>query len=136
MSCLGKCKRYLRRRPHPSTLALHMVMHDYKQIIPPLINSILLSLSCFFFFLLSLTLPMFLLLAFPFPILHYPPLSLLLFLPLGAAKLYAYWIVINYREAYGIFAVNGLLFNHESPRRGQCVLRRVIGCGKGWSELF
>ena len=36
----------------------------------------------------------------------------------GAAKLYAYWIVINYREAYGIFACNGLLFNHESPRRG------------------
>ena len=36
----------------------------------------------------------------------------------GAAKLYAYWIVINYREAYGIYACNGVLFNHESPRRG------------------
>ena len=37
---------------------------------------------------------------------------------IGAAKLYAYWIVNNYREAYGMFAVNGVLFNHESPRRG------------------
>ena len=38
--------------------------------------------------------------------------------PYGVAKLYAYWITINYREAYGIFACNGILFNHESPRRG------------------
>jgi GDPmannose 4,6-dehydratase len=38
--------------------------------------------------------------------------------PYGVAKLYAYWIVVNYREAYGMFAVNGILFNHESPRRG------------------
>lgn len=37
---------------------------------------------------------------------------------LGAAKLYAYWIVVNFREAYNLFAVNGILFNHESPRRG------------------
>ena len=36
----------------------------------------------------------------------------------AAAKLYAYWITINYREAYNMFAVNGILFNHESPRRG------------------
>lgn len=36
----------------------------------------------------------------------------------GAAKLYAYWIVVNFREAYNMFAVNGILFNHESPRRG------------------
>ena len=39
--------------------------------------------------------------------------------PYGVAKLYAYWIVVNYREAYGIFACNGILFNHESPRRGE-----------------
>ncbi|CAF4367202.1 unnamed protein product, partial [Rotaria magnacalcarata] len=38
--------------------------------------------------------------------------------PYAAAKLYAYWITINYREAYNMFAVNGILFNHESPRRG------------------
>lgn len=38
--------------------------------------------------------------------------------PIGVAKLYAYWIVVNYREAYGMFACNGVLFNHESPRRG------------------
>ena len=38
--------------------------------------------------------------------------------PYGAAKLYAHWITVNYREAYGIFACNGILFNHESPRRG------------------
>jgi len=37
----------------------------------------------------------------------------------GAAKLYAYWIVLNYREAYNLYACNGILFNHESPRRGQ-----------------
>lgn len=36
----------------------------------------------------------------------------------AAAKLYSYWIVINYREAYNMFACNGILFNHESPRRG------------------
>ena len=42
-----------------------------------------------------------------------------LFARAGAAKLYAYWIVVNYREAYDIFAVNGILFNHESPRRGK-----------------
>ena len=39
--------------------------------------------------------------------------------PYGVAKLYAYWITINYREAYGIYACNGILFNHESPRRGE-----------------
>jgi len=38
---------------------------------------------------------------------------------LGAAKLYAYWIVLNYREAYNMYACNGILFNHESERRGQ-----------------
>lgn len=46
--------------------------------------------------------------------------------PYGAAKLYAYWIVINYREAYDIFAVNGLLFNHESPRRGETFVTRKV----------
>ena len=44
----------------------------------------------------------------------------------GAAKLYAYWIVVNYREAYDIFACNGLLFNHESPRRGTCINIRLM----------
>ena len=39
--------------------------------------------------------------------------------PYGVAKLYAYWIVVNYREAYGMYACNGILFNHESPRRGE-----------------
>ena len=39
--------------------------------------------------------------------------------PYGVAKLYAYWITVNYREAYGMYACNGLLFNHESPRRGE-----------------
>tara|TARA_B100000767_G_scaffold275781_1_gene315529 strand:- start:18340 stop:19464 length:1125 start_codon:yes stop_codon:yes gene_type:complete len=46
--------------------------------------------------------------------------------PYGVAKLYAYWIVINYREAYGIFACNGILFNHESPRRGETFVTRKI----------
>ncbi|GFO46686.1 GDP-mannose-4,6-dehydratase [Plakobranchus ocellatus] len=42
--------------------------------------------------------------------------------PYGVAKLYAFWMVINYREAYSIFACNGILFNHESPRRGESLL--------------
>jgi GDPmannose 4,6-dehydratase len=46
--------------------------------------------------------------------------------PYGAAKLYAYWITRNYREAYGLFAVNGILFNHESPRRGETFVTRKI----------
>ena len=46
--------------------------------------------------------------------------------PYGIAKLYAYWITINYREAYGIYACNGILFNHESPRRGETFITRKI----------
>lgn len=46
--------------------------------------------------------------------------------PYGCAKLYAYWIVINYREAYGMHASNGILFNHESPRRGETFVTRKI----------
>ncbi|MGE2689156.1 GDP-mannose 4,6-dehydratase [Mycolicibacterium pulveris] len=46
--------------------------------------------------------------------------------PYGAAKLYSFWITKNYREAYGIFAVNGILFNHESPRRGETFVTRKI----------
>jgi GDPmannose 4,6-dehydratase len=46
--------------------------------------------------------------------------------PYAAAKLYAYWITINYREAYGMFACNGILFNHESPMRGETFVTRKI----------
>jgi GDPmannose 4,6-dehydratase len=46
--------------------------------------------------------------------------------PYGAAKLYAYWITVNYRESYGIFACNGILFNHESPRRGETFVTKKI----------
>lgn len=46
--------------------------------------------------------------------------------PYGVAKLYAYWIVVNYREAYGLYACNGILFNHESPRRGETFVSRKI----------
>ncbi|MGK7295913.1 MAG: GDP-mannose 4,6-dehydratase, partial [Candidatus Wenzhouxiangella sp. M2_3B_020] len=46
--------------------------------------------------------------------------------PYAAAKLYAYWICKNYREAYDIYAVNGILFNHESPRRGETFVTRKI----------
>jgi GDPmannose 4,6-dehydratase len=46
--------------------------------------------------------------------------------PYAAAKLYAYWITVNYREAYGMFACNGILFNHESPRRGETFVTRKI----------
>ena len=46
--------------------------------------------------------------------------------PYGVAKLYAFWITVNYREAYGIFACNGILFNHESPKRGETFVTRKI----------
>lgn len=46
--------------------------------------------------------------------------------PYGVAKLYAFWMTVNYREAYGMFAVNGILFNHESPRRGETFVTRKI----------
>lgn len=49
--------------------------------------------------------------------------------PYGVAKLYAYWIAVNYREAYGIYACNGILFNHESPRRGETFVTRKITRG-------
>ena len=49
--------------------------------------------------------------------------------PYAIAKLYAYWITINYREAYGMYACNGILFNHESPRRGETFVTRKITRG-------
>ncbi|MFZ2099056.1 MAG: GDP-mannose 4,6-dehydratase, partial [Oricola sp.] len=49
--------------------------------------------------------------------------------PYGVAKLYAYWITVNYREAYGLFACNGILFNHESPLRGETFVTRKITRG-------
>lgn len=49
--------------------------------------------------------------------------------PYGVAKLYAYWITVNYREAYGMFACNGILFNHESPLRGETFVTRKITSG-------
>jgi GDPmannose 4,6-dehydratase len=49
--------------------------------------------------------------------------------PYGVAKLYGYWITINYRESYGIYACNGILFNHESPRRGETFVTRKITKG-------
>ncbi len=61
--------------------------------------------------------------------------------PYGVAKLYAYWITINYRESYGMFACNGILFNHESPRRGETFVTRKITMGlanieKGFSDCL
>ena len=56
--------------------------------------------------------------------------------PYGVAKLYAYWITVNYREAYGLYACNGILFNHESPVRGETFVTRKITRGpwpgSGW----
>jgi GDPmannose 4,6-dehydratase len=49
--------------------------------------------------------------------------------PYAAAKVYAHWMTINYREAYGVFACNGILFNHESPRRGEAFVTRKISRG-------
>src|SRR6202142_3340085 len=62
--------------------------------------------------------------------------------PYGVAKLYGYWIVVNYREAYGMYACNGILFNHESPMRGETFVTRKITRGLArikmglQSELF
>ena len=49
--------------------------------------------------------------------------------PYAVSKLYAYWITVNYRESYGIYACNGILFNHESPRRGETFVTRKITRG-------
>ncbi|MGB3007971.1 MAG: GDP-mannose 4,6-dehydratase, partial [Chitinophagaceae bacterium] len=49
--------------------------------------------------------------------------------PYGVAKMYAYWITVNYREAYGLYACNGILFNHESPLRGETFVTRKITRG-------
>ena len=46
--------------------------------------------------------------------------------PYGVAKMYAYWITVNYREAFGIYACNGILFNHESPRRGETLSQEKL----------
>ncbi|MCO7188745.1 MULTISPECIES: GDP-mannose 4,6-dehydratase [unclassified Pseudoalteromonas] len=46
--------------------------------------------------------------------------------PYGAAKIYSYWVTVNYRESYGLFACNGILFNHESPRRGETFVTKKI----------
>ena len=54
--------------------------------------------------------------------------------PYAAAKLYAYWVTVNYREAYGIYACNGILFNHESPVRGETFVTRKIT--RGLSRIF
>ena len=55
--------------------------------------------------------------------------------PYEVAKLYAYWITKNYRDAYGIFACNGILFNHESPRRGETFVTRKITRGLSRVDL-
>ncbi len=55
--------------------------------------------------------------------------------PYAAAKVYAYWTTINYREAYDLFAVNGILFNHESPRRGETFVSRKISLGAARIKL-
>jgi GDPmannose 4,6-dehydratase len=55
--------------------------------------------------------------------------------PYAVAKLYAYWLAINYREAYGIYTVNGILFNHESPRRGENFVTRKITIGAAKIKL-
>ncbi len=55
--------------------------------------------------------------------------------PYGVAKLYAYWMIVNYREAYKLFASNGILFNHESPRRGETFVTRKITLGAARIKL-
>jgi len=55
--------------------------------------------------------------------------------PYGVAKLYAYWITVNYRESYGMYACNGVQFNHESQRRGETfVMRKIPAAWRGWMQ--
>ena len=65
----------------------------------------------------------------PYGTLHYHLIfyfhHCIVFSYIAAAKLYAYWVVVNYREAYGMFACNGILFNHESPRRGMALILAI-----------
>ncbi len=56
--------------------------------------------------------------------------------PYGAAKVYAYWMVKNYRDGHGLFAVNGILFNHESPRRGETFVTRKITKASRQNEIW
>lgn len=61
--------------------------------------------------------------------------------PYGAAKLYSYWVTVNYRESYGLYACNGILFNHESPRRGETfvtkkITKAVAAISKGTQEIL
>lgn len=63
-----------------------------------------------------------------FDVIEYKLFTLFYYLT-ACAKLYGYWIVVNYREAYSMFACNGLLFNHESPRRGENFVTRKITRG-------
>ena len=56
--------------------------------------------------------------------------------PYAVSKMYAYWITINYREAYNIFACNGILFNHESPMRGENFVTRKITIGLSRIKFF
>src|SRR3712207_6870273 len=74
-------------------------------------------MSSFFFFLMIRLPPRSTL--FPYTTLFRSPRS-----PYAVAKLFAYWTTINYREAYGMYACNGILFNHESPRRGETFVTR------------
>src|SRR3712207_2503009 len=76
-------------------------------------------MSSFFFFLMIRLPPRSTL--FPYTTLFRSPRS-----PYAVAKLFAYWTTINYREAYGMFMCNGILFNHESPRRGETFVTRKI----------
>ena len=54
----------------------------------------------------------------------------------GAAKVYAYWITVNYREAYNMYACNGILFNHESPRRGKMLLNQSPGTVEAFLKVL
>src|SRR3712207_5007418 len=76
-------------------------------------------MSSFFFFLMIRLPPRSTL--FPYTTLFRSPRS-----PYAVAKLFAYWTTINYRESYGMYACNGILFNHESPRRGETFVTRKI----------
>ena len=56
--------------------------------------------------------------------------------PYAVSKMYAYWIIVNYRESYNVFACNGILFNHESPRRGETFVTRKITRHFQYSSRF
>ena len=119
VKCLGKFTKSHNAKQLHSIPDLHMVSClGVSHSIIRIFKSILTNSGCSCFGLCIQSIPMNIVRADITKLDRYI-FKLLLYLYIGVAKLYGYWIVVNYREAYGLFGCNGILFNHESPRRGE-----------------